>query len=443
MESWTEDIAAEAAPLKVLRVEILTAILELGFTKEDIEGIEYRSAKKWFVVFANQGKRNLAVGKTVQLHEKEVILEHPNPIRRRENKYTKVRVFGFPLDSEKELLRKALAFYGEVRWIKDLTDNSCDIKTGIREALIEIKHQIPSYLYAGKYQIGTEYFGQVKTCRKCHQSGHFGRDCKAGVTCKECGSTDHKKVDCPNLRCYHCHEKGHVEDKCPQYWEEHYNNEEEDDGKKTPTVEDDSENFEDLGKNLAKSWAEICTTQPTPLDRNQRVNQTTVDQTSVESQAMDETQQQQESDKERSTVHEPLKETQQTAIDPANQIKEKQTENTNEKETNAEVNERTTTDITKEIESNTHANSGVSPENKNEGGVNKVTHVEDNQTKDKEKRKQDDSVEVESMDDTTTVYKRTNEEPPELPNRRPKKTSKISHAKNRNPFLNKHSSVLH
>ena len=221
----------------ILRTEILNALSNIDIEKEDIEGIENYSRNRWYVVFHRACTRSLAVGKTIELNEKKFKLQHPNPPRPRQNKFTTVRVYGYPLEADRETLKKALMFYGEVKSAHDMYDRICEIKTGARELCMELKHQIPSFIFAGKYQVKITYWGQKRTCRKCHQEGHTAKDCQAGSTCKECGATDHAKAECPKQRCYFCKEMGHIEAQCPKYYDDYpsmgENEETEQNGEKT------------------------------------------------------------------------------------------------------------------------------------------------------------------------------------------------------------------
>ena len=234
----------------VLRTEILNALVEINYDKEDIEGIECSGSNRWYVVFQRSCTRSLAVGKKLKIGENEFVLRHPNPQKPRAKSYTTVRVYGYPLEADREILKKALLYYGDVKSARDLTDPVCDVKTGVRELKMDLKRQIPSFIFTGKHQIKTTYWGQTRTCRKCHQEGHLAKDCVAGTTCRECGSTEHKKAECPNQKCYFCQGLGHIEANCPKYYE--YpdmggkDNEESNEEEKTP---DDGKTANDGGQN--------------------------------------------------------------------------------------------------------------------------------------------------------------------------------------------------
>ena len=213
---------ATAAGPPAVRMDIMASLLEAEIAKEDIEGIECQSKNRWFVVFKDGQTRNRLLNKKIELYEKTVQLSHPNPPRAYGGtggtRYKYVKVFGYPLDSDASVLRKAMAYYGNIAFIQDLIDQRLNIKTGVRNiAFTALDHEIPSFAYVGKHMIRCHYEGQTKTCRRCHHPGHLAKDCEAGDVCRECGEEGHKKSNCPNRRCYHCQEKGHLEFDCPLY----------------------------------------------------------------------------------------------------------------------------------------------------------------------------------------------------------------------------------
>ena len=216
-----ERVTAVGPP--ALRLEILTSLLGVGIERDTIEGIECMSKTRWYVVFIDQKNRNDNLNKEITIYETQQKLVHPNPPKPKQYRPSLiyVRVYGYPLDSDSDLLERAMRYYGPIAHTKEFVDRQCELKTGVRGiAYRSLTHAIPSYLYVGKHQVRCHYEGQIKTCRKCYQTGHLARDCPAGDVCRACGQADHTKANCPNRRCYRCEETGHVEAHCPQYTRE-------------------------------------------------------------------------------------------------------------------------------------------------------------------------------------------------------------------------------
>ena len=227
----------------ILRTEVLTALIDIGIKKEEIEGIEAPQRLKYYVVFNLLQTRRLYMDKQITLREKRFKLEHPDPRPYRAPK-TRLKIYNYPIDENVDHLEKVLKHYGDFRSgsIKDLEDRSCGIKNGIKELYLNINKKIPSYIYVGKYLTRFDYLGQSQTCRKCHKIGHIAKECTTEVLCKGCGADDHERATCPHVICFHCGKEGHTISYCFEKYDEEYpdlnatNNKDEETPSETETV---------------------------------------------------------------------------------------------------------------------------------------------------------------------------------------------------------------
>jgi hypothetical protein len=92
-----------------------------------------------------------------------------------------VRVWGIPPDAPDGDVARFFGHYGDVkrvlreRFPKEL---NCPIETGVRGIHMDLRQELPHFMYIRNFRIKVHYEGQKERC--------FG-----------CGSTDHIRVDCP------------------------------------------------------------------------------------------------------------------------------------------------------------------------------------------------------------------------------------------------------
>jgi hypothetical protein len=213
--------------------------------------------------------------------------------------YTYVRVYGYPLDSDTETLKQTMEMYGEMVSLTDDMDGRLDIKTGVRTVKYKkLNEAIPSFIYAGRYQVRTAYKNQPRTCRNCQKEGHNAKDCTAGKVCRICGEPGHTKGSCPQRRCYYCHEKGHETASCNKYVEDYPSllTKESD----TPPTESENPPVNEHDKNTQANGSDTTPVLEV-VDEGQQTSLPLQDSTAAEVNTMDITPENQEE----STVHQP------------------------------------------------------------------------------------------------------------------------------------------
>ena len=166
-----------------------------------LEGIECYSKTVWYVVFNTRADRQKYKEEKIKLHGQEYELKSNQARFTARPTYIYVRAYGYPLDADRDTLQQTLSLYGDLVELTDDMDGRLGIKTGVRYAKFsKLNENIPSYIYAGQYQVRTGYKNQRQTCRNCHKEGRNAKDCKAGKVCKQCGEPWHTKGDCPDRR---------------------------------------------------------------------------------------------------------------------------------------------------------------------------------------------------------------------------------------------------
>ena len=254
----------------VYRAEIVLALEEAGIKKEEIYGLEAPWKNKYYVVFKSSQQRYSKIDKAVKIRDTYYHLKLPYPPQQTRVQKTRIRIYGYPLDEPTKNLETVLKQYGsfEAESTKDLTDWSVDLRTGIKELYMDIQKAVPSYITVGRYKVKISYMDQQQTCKKCHEPGHYGKECTEVITCKECGANDHIKKNCPQACCFGCGEIGHLSHQCP---------------KDFPSIEEilEREKEEEL-KMQTTETPTIATWFDIPLGIFEEDNETVVDNTNKE-----------------------------------------------------------------------------------------------------------------------------------------------------------------
>jgi hypothetical protein len=282
------------------RVVIFNSLKDAGIDKDSIEGIECFSKTLWYVVFHERATRQKYRELTIKIFEKDYKLKSNEFNFTDRITYTYVRVYGYPLDSDTETLKQTMEMYGEMVSLTDDMDGRLGIKTGVRTVKYKkLNEAIPSFIYAGRYQVRTAYKNQPRTCRNCQKEGHNAKECTAGKVCRICGEPGHTKGSCPQRRCYYCHEKGHETSSCNKYVEDYPSllTKESD----TPPTESGNPPVNEHDKNTEANGSDTTPVLEV-VDEGQQTSLPLQDSTAAEVNTMDITP---ENNQEESTVHQP------------------------------------------------------------------------------------------------------------------------------------------
>ena len=89
------------------------------------------------------------------------------------------------------------------------------VLTGIRLFRVELKEDIPSFVFIGGLKAHIRYLGQPRTCFRCGEGGHEARVCP-NKRCARCFRVGHEAASCSNkVVCTLCGKEGHVLRACP------------------------------------------------------------------------------------------------------------------------------------------------------------------------------------------------------------------------------------
>ena len=89
---------------------------------------------------------------------------------------------------------------------------------GLRHYRVRVLKPIPSFLRFGKILLFLKHEGQVPTCRRCNQPGHFSNQCTQKI-CFNCDNLGHEAPACPaSVLCSICKSDNHLAKLCPYSW---------------------------------------------------------------------------------------------------------------------------------------------------------------------------------------------------------------------------------
>ncbi|PIK58299.1 putative zinc finger CCHC domain-containing protein 3-like [Apostichopus japonicus] len=127
-----------------------------------------------------------------------------------------VTVIHVGLEVRQELVATVLGRFGAVKAIKMCSyAQAPGVFNGHRQVRIDLKQDIPSFLFIAGHKAHVRYPGQPRTCFRCGETGHEAKGCP-NKKCGRCLRLGHDTSACPSeVVCSLCGKEGHVFRACP------------------------------------------------------------------------------------------------------------------------------------------------------------------------------------------------------------------------------------
>ena len=196
--------------------EVFEALKEAGVESSDISCVQRQSSGEIVLTFRSaQFKENFLQKNVIKLRDQ------PFAVQDVDRPLTYLQVFDAPhempdptivnrLSKYCDVLSSRRGYFREPGWE--------NVQDGVRHYRVRIKSPIPNYMRFGKILVHFRYEGQPRTCRHCHQTGHYANACHT-VICYNCEQTGHLASECPErLLCNLCKSPDHKARSCPFSW---------------------------------------------------------------------------------------------------------------------------------------------------------------------------------------------------------------------------------
>ena len=132
---------------------------------------------------------------------------------------TFLTIYDAPFElSDLAIIRRLAPYCDVLHYRRGRFSFAPSVCNGLRHYRVRVIKPIPSFLRFGKSLLFLKHDGQVPTCRRCNQPGHFSNQCSQKI-CFNCENLGHESPSCPApVLCSICKSDEHLGKQCPYSW---------------------------------------------------------------------------------------------------------------------------------------------------------------------------------------------------------------------------------
>ena len=132
---------------------------------------------------------------------------------------TYLTIYDAPFElADMAMIRRLSPFCEVLHFRRGRFDFAPGVCNGLRHYRVRVFKPIPIFLRFEKFLLFLKHQGQVPTCRRCNQPGHFSNQCTTKI-CFNCDGLGHETPACPApTLCSICKSDNHLAKFCPYSW---------------------------------------------------------------------------------------------------------------------------------------------------------------------------------------------------------------------------------